>query len=469
VLDTFDALLFDDGVRLVRRASTLVLTGDDGSTASLQLDGALRVADDLPPGPFRERIADIIDVRALLPVATVTTTSQRLERRNADGKLVAVVDVHHDATVDEVCVDRWLAEVVELAGYAKHADEARRLVSAHVVEPEDVDAVDRLLTAAGVDRDGHHIEPGVPLDPAQPAVEGFRAALVNLADAIEINQPGTIDDIDPEFLHDLRVAVRRSRSLLRHARKVMPPELLAWAEPALKAVGALTGPPRDLDVQVLGWRGQVAALGAGDIEALEPLRRQLVADRDRAHERLAAELRAGEAARHLERWSAAIREPIDPERAGPHGGEPLVDVVRSRVRSAQRRLLDHGRAIHPDTPADHVHEVRKDAKKLRYLLECFADLFPADERKQFVKRLKRLQELLGDHQDAEVQAAELRSAAGAMPPMTPPETLVAIGRLVEQLEDTRHRTRDGFAERFAEYDSKATRRSLKAVLDGAGS
>ena len=158
---------------------------------------------------------------------------------------------------------------------------------------------------------------------------------------------------------------------------------------------------------------------------------------------------------------------MDPATAGSHGGDPLVDVVRRRIRKAQRRLLDHGRAIKPETPADHVHEVRKDAKKLRYLLECFADLFPANDRKAFVKRLKRLQDLLGEHQDADVQAAELRAAANELPPTTPPATFVAIGRLVEQLEETRRRTREGFADRFAEYDSKPTRRLLRAMLDGA--
>ena len=137
-----------------------------------------------------------------------------------------------------------------------------------------------------------------------------------------------------------------------------------------------------------------------------------------------------------------------------------------RVAKAQRRLLEHGRAITPDTPAEDVHDIRKDAKKLRYLLECFADLFPSDGRKAFVKRLKKLQDLLGEHQDAEVHAAELRRAAEQLPPTTGAATYVAVGQLVEHLERTRQAARDGFAERFAEYDSSATRQVLRDMLDG---
>lgn len=469
VLDTFDGRLYEAGLRLERRDASLLLVAADGAVAHLHIDGEPRVAADLPPGPFRARLAEVAEVRALLPVATIAATCRRIERRNSDGKVVAAVDVLDDLVVDGRQLGRWLVELTELVGYAKPADEARRLVFAHVVDPESVDGVDRLLAAAGVERSGRHIDPGVALDPQQPAVEGYRLVLANLAEAIELNRPGTIDDLDPEFLHDLRVAVRRSRSVLRHGRNVLAADLLAWAEPALRDVGQLTSLPRDLDVQLHGWDAQVAPLGVDDVSALEPLRRQLVTDRAGAYQHLGAELRDGDAARQLARWSDAVHSPMDPAAAGPRGADPLVKVVRRRIRKAQRRMVDHGRAIHADTPGEQLHEVRKDAKKLRYLLECFADLFQSDERKVFVKRLKRLQDLLGEHQDADVQAAELRTAASELPPGTPPETFVAIGRLIERLEEQRRTTREGFAARFAEYDSAPTRQAFRALLEGAGS
>jgi hypothetical protein len=45
---------------------------------------------------------------------------------------------------------------------------------------------------------------------------------------------------------------------------------------------------------------------------------------------------------------------------------------------------------------------------------------------------------------------------------------VAVGRLVEHLERRRQAARDGFASRFADYDTAATRQVLRDVLDGAG-
>jgi CHAD domain-containing protein len=187
-----------------------------------------------------------------------------------------------------------------------------------------------------------------------------------------------------------------------------------------------------------------------------------------AHRVLVEHLRAGDVTRLLQRWRDTVHQPMDPARGGPKAGDPLVDVVRARVSKAQAQLLDHGRAITPETPAELVHDVRKDAKKLRYLLECFADLLPADGRKAFVKRLKKLQDLLGEHQDTEVQAHELRHAAELLPSTTGAATYVAVGRLVEHLERRRQAARDGFASRFADYDTAATRQVLRDVLDGAG-
>jgi len=468
VLDTFDGRLHDAGLRLDHVERTLILHDPSGGVARLAADVAPRFVGELGRGPFRSRLAEIVDVRALLPVATVTATTQRAEHRNADDKMTSRVVIHEDITVGDRPVHGWLVTIEELTGYDKPSDRARHAVAGHVGEPRPGDAVDCALAAAGIDRSGQHVEPGIPLDPRLPAIEGFRLVLANLDDAIEINRPGTIEDIDSEFLHDLRVAVRRSRSILRHGRAVLPAEVLAWAEPGLKLVGTVTGVPRDLDVQLLEWDDHVAMLDEPARRALEPLRRQLARDRGAAYVDLAAHLAAGDVTNLLHHWHDTVHAPMDPAAGGRRAADPLLDVVRKRVRSAQRRLLDHGRAITPETPAEDVHEIRKDAKKLRYLLECFADLFPADDRKAFVKRLKKLQDLLGTHQDADVQAGELRHAAEELPPTTAPATYVAVGRLVEHLERTRHAARDGFAERFAAYDSPATRDVLHAMLHGVG-
>ena len=139
--------------------------------------------------------------------------------------------------------------------------------------------------------------------------------------------------------------------------------------------------------------------------------------------------------RLMQRWRAALSVPLNVE-------EPLrpvgLHVVR-RIERAQARVLEHGRAITPASPAEDLHDLRKDAKRLRYLLECFGSLFEPKARKAFVSRLKQLQDNLGDHQDAEVQVGRLRDLADELHrmPKVGASAMLAMGQLTEVLEQRR--------------------------------
>ena len=96
-----------------------------------------------------------------------------------------------------------------------------------------------------------------------------------------------------------------------------------------------------------------------------------------------------------------------------------------------------GDAIGADSEPAEYHELRKQGKELRYLLELFgAPLFPADVVKPMIKSLKALQDVLGRHQDREVQAATLRSLSASVAAVSDgPAALMAMGVLVERLEE----------------------------------
>ena len=83
-----------------------------------------------------------------------------------------------------------------------------------------------------------------------------------------------------------------------------------------------------------------------------------------------------------------------------------------------------------------------------------------------MRRLKALQDNLGEHQDAEVHLAMMRGIADELHAAdASPDTIVAIGQLTERLDQQRIAARVEFAERFADYDTPATQRALDAVLE----
>ncbi|HSP28020.1 MAG TPA: CHAD domain-containing protein [Ilumatobacteraceae bacterium] len=472
LLDTFDGRLHRGGLRLRVTESARVqleLSGHGTAPAHVIVDAAPHRPADIPAGPLRIRVAALIDVRALLPQLRIGARCTNGVLRDAAGKVVVAAAVHEGIHV----VDRpdvgcpTTIEIHEFPGYAKHADRTLETLLAAGLERCESDTMTLCAAAAGVELAGFTASATVPLDPAMAAIDGFRLVLANLATTITANWQGTIDQTDPEFLHDLRIAVRRSRVVLANAKHVLPAAIRGRVRDEFAWLAGLTSTPRDLDVYLLEWSKYTDPLGAEVASLLEPVRDLLERQRSDGHIELERGLRSERAATAMNSWQAWLTEPLDGEVLPAWAGRPLGPLVAKRITRAHDLLLERGRLIGPDTPAAQVHDLRKDAKKLRYLLECFGSLLPKGARKKYVRRLKALQDNLGEHQDAEVHVQMLRAVATDLHETgVPVDTIVAIGQLTERLDQQRHAARVEFAEHFADYDTPATQRALDAMLDG---
>ena len=469
VLDTFDGRLHAAGLRLDHDGDTLLLDGRTRCRRASRSPSRPGSPPTSRPGRSAPGSSTSSRCAPCCPWPRSPASSAAPCSRNGDGKVVASVRTYEQISHRSGRVDGWLVAVDELTGYEKQAaaDHARWSPSTGIALTDGDDAIALMLRAAGVDLTGHHVEPGVPLEPDLPAIEGFRLVLANLHGGRRRQPAGHDRRHRREFLHDLRVAVRRSRSVLRHGKRVLPADVAGVGHPDLKHLGDITGPPRDLDVLVVEWDGYVAALPDDAAAALEPLRPQLDDDRAAAHRQLAADLASPNASSTCSTaggrgWPTGAGTP------GPRGERPLVDVVVRRIHKAQRRL-------HRPRPGDHPRHAgrggprgaqgRQEAALPAGVLRQPA----ADGRAQGVRQAA--QGAAGQPRRAPGRRGPRRQAApiaGELPATTPAATFVAVGQLVEQLERRRTAARDEFAERFAEFDSKPTRRALRAMLDGVG-
>jgi CHAD domain-containing protein len=217
--------------------------------------------------------------------------------------------------------------------------------------------------------------------------------------ALLTHEAGVRIGTDPENLHKHRVAARRARAFLRATRLLTAPE---WREPlneGLRVLGKLTGPVRDLDVLIEYLDAARPTLGDDDQPGVERLRAQLQAEREAHREALLAGLASDEYRTLVEGLDA------QPELAGKIDSIPLDDIAMRELRQllkAIRRLDDH--------PADaELHALRITVKRARYAAELAG---PGDAaRDRFLELARKLQTLLGDHQDAAVAEARLRAAA----------------------------------------------------------
>jgi CHAD domain-containing protein len=109
--------------------------------------------------------------------------------------------------------------------------------------------------------------------------------------------------------------------------------------------------------------------------------------------------------------------------------------------------------------------LRIECKKLRYLLEFFASLFPSKEMSKMIRQLKRLQDNLGEFTDLEVQQRFLLSVAEAldMDDAGTRRALVATGALVETMARRQQDVKANFAETFREFASPAHRKQFRKL------
>lgn len=469
VLDTADRRLGAAGAEAAlhngRSGATLVVS-DGGGTAPQTVPAGRRkrwLVTDLPEGPVRDRLAPVLEMRALLPLARVRVDAQALRVRNRDEKTVVRMRLATHAALDTGGQPVPLTPRLEVTGVLGYPRPLARVVTALSAEAGLVDApgslADEAIAASGGDPGGIRSKVRVELRPDQRTDAAAVEVLLVLAGMVEANLPGTLADLDTEFLHDLRVAVRRSRSVLREMKGAFPAESLGRQRDALRWIQAVTGPTRDLDVQLLDWDELVAAVPADRNASLAPVRSLLVRHREAALRALVRELRGPAYREAWDGYLAFLHGKLGPARDRPDAKRPVVEVAGRRIRKVHGRMVAMGREIDDDTPAAHLHELRKRGKELRYLLELFGGLWPAEVVKPMVKSLKGLQDVLGLHQDREVQAAHLRDLADELATQIGgPDALLSLGVLVDELEAEQRAARARFADRFSDFASSRQRK-----------
>lgn len=252
-------------------------------------------------------------------------------------------------------------------------------------------------------------------DPSAPGT--LRAALREQAARILAHDPGTRLGEDVEELHQMRVATRRARAFLRAGHDLLDPAWSGALRDELRWLGGVLGPVRDLDVLLDHLRPAVESLGGDAVEGRKLLR-TLERDRRRARRPLERAL-AGE------RYFALLDALEQPAPAVAE--EPGLDEIHA---AEHRRLRKAVRALGDEPPDDELHAARIRVKRARYAAELRGD-------EAYVKAAKRLQDVLGEHQDAVVAEERLRELGAKHP-----GGAVAAGRLIERERDRGLRARD---------------------------
>ncbi len=475
--DTFEEEAFRNGLAVMRRKGTLSIIDLESGAVEAETPLAQTppnfFAADLPEGKARKRLLQCSTLRAFINRCAVDRFISSWRILNRDDKTVATLDYESlhpvDKTSETVFPQHF--SITPLKGYHKE------LSPMLMALPEPVDAYrivsfkERLMTIMETAEPfgrGYSPKLRLQLDAHASIHENVRRLLQFTTSIMEANEEGIRKDIDSEFLHDFRVAIRRNRSILRLLNGVFDPEKTAWALAGLRELGKRTNDLRDSDVYLLRREEYTSLLPPSLRPALDPFFSDLEADKRLHHRQFCRYLTDREYSGFMTSLKEFIAEGElpDPETA-PLAAEPTGDVAAKTIRKALKKVLVHGRRTGSETSDAELHELRIDCKKLRYLLEFFASLFPPKATAQVLRQMKTLQDNLGTFVDLSVQMEFLQSRLEAIPADRGGiSEAAAIGGLLTTLYREREKVREHFHEIFSGFDSNETGELFDELLTG---
>lgn len=379
---------------------------------------------DQPPAMFRELLALHLGTGPLVPVATlrVWRTGLRVHRRRAPVAEIALDSVA--VMVNGSVTQRFRELEIEQQGPdAAALEELEQLLRR--AGARDHDGRPKLFRALSLAAPASDVPPA----PDAPVGMHVRWALAQQVRWLLAHDPGTRLGTEPESLHQMRVAARRLRAVLRAARPMLLPEWAASLQSELSWLGQVLGPGRDLDVQIADFTEAVAGLDARDRTLLTRLVAQLRSQREHVHRMLLTELNSARYVELIRRLQQAAHDPALVE--SPLTLHDLVGQEFKKLRRAVRRL-----GATPRDPA--LHEVRIKTKRARYAAELA--LWSAGKpASRFIKRARAVQDLLGTYQDAIQAELSLRAF---LKDATTVRAGFVIGRLVERQRARRETLRE---------------------------
>jgi CHAD domain-containing protein len=263
----------------------------------------------------------------------------------------------------------------------------------------------------------------------------------------------------PEAVHDLRSATRRARSGLAAYRGFYSAVTVRRLRDELKWLGGMLGSPRDAEVMLDRLRGHAAELPPGPASkaAADRLAEELGNTLDTAYRKLQKTLLSERYFRLLDDLEAfRDQPPTRPEGAAP-ARKATGRLVRKAAKRLQRAARKAKRARRGAGYEETLHQVRKDAKRLRHVAESMVPVHGKRARKT-AKAAHRQQEILGNFHDSVVARDRLAGIA-AMPEL-PDDVVSAFVTLhTRQIQLA--------AEAEAKY-WKARKKSRKTLQRGVG-
>ncbi|UZJ38642.1 CHAD domain-containing protein [Prosthecochloris sp. SCSIO W1103] len=406
------------------------------------------------------RLLNLSKLRAFICFATVETEVKRWRVLDENQKTIASIELRSIQSNFQG-PGKITVKLSPIRGYGKELE----TVAEHLKQSPDylekssfLDFYTTILAATATVPANYSPKPSFRLKPGNTIDKSARELLLSTLEVIHTNEQWIPKNIDTEFLHDYRVATRRTRSILAQLKGIFPPEELYHYKQAFRELGKRTNNLRDQDVYLIQAKKFKDLLPISMRDSLDPFFTDL-RNRHKKELRTFSRYLGSEKYRLLmQEWESFLKNKTSPDlKTTPDAEKKTSDVAVLTIQKAWKKVIRHGRNISRIATDTELHALRLDCKKLRYLLEFYASLFPAKTLQSVVRQLKTLQDNLGTFVDLSVQQnylddylSHLESTAKNIP------FAASLGGLVTALYHEREKVRSHFHSAFDAFDKSET-------------
>ena len=464
LLDTFDEDLRQRGMCLLQVGAELILWTADGAMLGQSDVGApARFVADLPSGPVKDALGCVPALRSLVPLGQGRLSSAQLALVDDEEKTQARAKFHVLAA--EVGQGVAIAQLQRLRGYDKAFEQLQNdLTLAGALPLTEAHPLKALFP----DHQPYVAKPKLDLAEDATAFETANAIIGAYLSVARRNEQGVIDDIDVEYLHDYRIALRKIRSVISLFKGVYSDKQTEKLKKRFSDLMAPTGRLRDLDVYLLERDFFYDLLPETLHGGLDRMFEIFSTERENELQKLSKHLKSKGYETEITKLIHLFDTPKKLH-AGPAAEEPAHDFASALIWKRYRKICKIAAGIDDQTEDEDVHELRIQCKKLRYLMEFFQPAFPKNEFKSLIKPLKKLQDNLGLFNDYSVQQESLKdflSGLKADDHVANMQLAQSVGALIAVLHQRQLTERQKVVESFAAFNSPETQATFRDLFHG---
>ncbi len=473
--DTFEWQAFDRDIVIVKNKKNISLvdlnTGHEITSLPFTPSPSFFFSDTLPPCKLREELCTCSTIRAFMKLCSLDAhiTSYRMLDENE--KTIAILTSEslflHGSHGKEP-----FTYYFAISPYRGYEDKIAQ-VGKSLADNKNVESIldfkqlfELMMHNAGHTAQHYSSKIRLTLDPDTPIHESARRLLQFTFSVMRLNEEGITKNIDSEFLHDYRVAIRRTRSILKQLKGVFEPSETSYYLNCFRDLCKRTNELRDRDVYLLQQATYFHYLPPALQPSLKIFFDNIASSRKMLHRQFSRYLSSDSYKSFLEEWEAYLNRPSHPEPEQiTNASLSTRSIAVETIRKAWKKVIRRGRLISKETTDAELHGLRIDCKKLRYLLEFFASIFPHKTITPFIRQMKELQENLGDFVDFSVQLLFLHEQLTLMPQ----DKLLAAstGGLMAILFQKKEEARLKFHKTFRSFDHEQTIQLFHDLLTSA--